>query len=218
MVDELLDHVDLADWRHKMVGTFSGGMRRRLEIARSLMHQPQILFLDEPTSGLDPASRLAMWDMLRRLRRQTGFTLFLTTHYMEEADQLCDRLAIFDRGRIVASGTPGELKSATPSSAVIELEFGRVPPGWREHLASLPAAVGVERQDRVFRIESRDRMETVAAAVAMARRHGVAVTSLVARGSSLEDVYLRYTGRDLRDAADGKVRREVAHLYESARA
>jgi ABC-2 type transport system ATP-binding protein len=199
-----------------MVGTFSGGMRRRLEIARALMHQPRVLFLDEPTTGLDPASRIAMWDMLRRLQRQTGFTLFLTTHYMEEADQLCDRLAIFDHGRIVATGTPAELKDATPASEVIDVHFAPIPPGWPERIEALPAVTTVESRGNVFRIVSRDRTRTVEALAALARRHGVAMISLMIRGSSLEDVYLKYTGRDRRDSAAGKMRHDVQHLYERA--
>ena len=111
MVDELLAAVELSAWRDRMVGTFSGGMRRRLEIARSLMHQPRILFLDEPTTGLDPVSRRAIWGMIQRLKADTGVTLFLTTHYIEEADQVCDRVAIFDHGRIVVEGSPASLKA-----------------------------------------------------------------------------------------------------------
>src|SRR5437867_4852236 len=101
LVDELLGLIDLLQWRNKLVGTFSMGMRRRLEIARSLVHRPRILFLDEPTTGLDPASRLAMWEMLARMKAQSELTIFLTTHYMEEADQACDRAAIFDHGKVV---------------------------------------------------------------------------------------------------------------------
>ncbi len=107
LVTRLLELVNLAAWRDRMVGTFSGGMRRRLEIARSLIHRPEVLFLDEPTTGLDPTSRHAMWEMIRDLQHASGLTLFLTTHYMDEADELCDRIAICDHGRIVASGTPG---------------------------------------------------------------------------------------------------------------
>jgi ABC-2 type transport system ATP-binding protein len=111
MVRDLLEAVGLSAWRDRLVGTFSGGMRRRLEIARSLMHEPRVLFLDEPTTGLDPVSRLHMWDMIRRLKARTGVTLFLTTHDMEEAEQLCAQLAIFDHGAIVAQGSPARLKA-----------------------------------------------------------------------------------------------------------
>jgi ABC-2 type transport system ATP-binding protein len=150
MVDRLLELVNLTDWRDRMVGTFSGGMRRRLEIARSLIHRPQVLFLDEPTTGLDPASRHAMWEMIRDLQRSSGLSLFLTTHYMEEADELCDNIAICDHGRLVASGTPAKLK----------------------------ADVG---------------------------------------GRTLEDVFIAYTGRALRDAAEGSTRLDVRHLYDRTR-
>ena len=103
---ELLEAVGLADRANALASTLSGGMRRRLEIARGMVHDPQILFLDEPTTGLDPASRMSVWEMIRHLRAQQGRSLFLTTHYMDEADRLCDRLAIVDHGQIVAMNTP----------------------------------------------------------------------------------------------------------------
>jgi ABC-2 type transport system ATP-binding protein len=147
LVARLLALVDLSEWRDRLVGTFSGGMRRRLEIARSLIHQPEVLFLDEPTTGLDPASRLAMWEMIRQVQQMSGLTLFLTTHYMEEADELCDLVAICDHGRIVGSGTPAELK-------------------------------------------------------------------LTVGGGTLEDVFIAYTGRGLRDSAGARAHLDVRHLYD----
>jgi ABC-2 type transport system ATP-binding protein len=214
LVDERLESVELLEWRDKMVGTFSGGMRRRLEIARSLMHQPRILFLDEPTTGLDPVSRLHMWDMIRRLKARTGVTLFLTTHYMEEADQLCDEIAIFDHGDIVAQGSPARLKAQVRPAETVEVEFTAAPPGWVDTLRRLPGVVAVQVRKGGCLIESHDRMATVRALAEAARQATVRVSSLLVKGSTLEDVFIEYTGRQLRDAADEKRRMEVRHLYD----
>jgi ABC-2 type transport system ATP-binding protein len=218
MVDELLASVDLLPWRDKMVGTFSGGMRRRLEIARSLMHQPRILFLDEPTTGLDPVSRLHMWEMIRKLKDRTGVTIFLTTHYMEEADQLCDQLAIFDHGHIVAQGSPAHLKARVRATETIEVEFVGTPPGWADTVRALPAVAAVRMSKDACVIQSRDRMATVGALAEAARRAEVTVPSLLVKGNTLEDVFIEYTGRDLRDAADEKRQLDVRHLYERPQA
>lgn len=113
-IAELLELVGLTEWRRAEVGKLSGGMRRRAELARGLIHSPRILFLDEPTTGLDPASRVDVWEMLEKIQRERKLTIFLTTHYMEEADRLCDRIAIIDHGRLVVLGTPGELKASVP--------------------------------------------------------------------------------------------------------
>jgi ABC-2 type transport system ATP-binding protein len=113
-IDELLQAVDLVPWRHKPLKMYSGGMRRRLEIARGLVHQPKIFFLDEPTTGLDPVSRVAVWELLARLKRERDLTILVTTHYMDEADKLCDRIAIVDHGKLVALDTPARLKASVP--------------------------------------------------------------------------------------------------------
>jgi ABC-2 type transport system ATP-binding protein len=189
-------------------------MRRRLEIARSLMHQPRILFLDEPTSGLDPASRTAMWEMLRRLKAQTGLTVFLTTHYMDEADQLCDRLAIVDHGRLIALDTPDRLKALVPGTEAIDVAFGTCPLSWTDRLRARPGVRQVDAGGRSCRIESTDRIATVRALLEMAGRHHVEIAALAVRGRTLDDVFLSYTGRDLRDAPDLKARRDYVHLYE----
>jgi ABC-2 type transport system ATP-binding protein len=115
-ITELLELVGLTEWRRAEVGKLSGGMRRRAELARGLIHSPRILFLDEPTTGLDPGSRVDVWEMLEKIQRERKLTIFLTTHYMEEADRLCDRIAIVDHGRLIVLGTPGELKASVPDS------------------------------------------------------------------------------------------------------
>jgi len=214
MIDELLASVDLTEWRHRLVGTFSGGLRRRLEIARSLMPRPRVLFLDEPTTGLDPVSRLHMWEIIRRIKAQTGVTLFLTTHYMEEADQLCDQIAIFDHGRIVAQGSPNRLKALVRTTHTIEAEFTRSPPGWADVVRRLPGVEAVRMGIDTCVIESRDRMVTVSALLDAARRAAVVVSSLVVKGNTLEDVFVQHTGSELRDMADEKRQLEVSHLYD----
>ena len=124
-IAEVLEAVDLTKWRGAQTKTLSGGMRRRLEIARGLVHDPRIFFLDEPTTGLDPVSRIAVWEMLNNLKKTRNLTMLLTTHYMEEADRLCDRIAIVDHGTLVALGTPVELKHSVPGANVVEVQFDR---------------------------------------------------------------------------------------------
>ena len=129
-INDVLEAVDLVKWRGAQVKTLSGGMRRRVEIARGLVHNPHIFFLDEPTTGLDPVSRIAVWEMLNHLRETRHLTMLLTTHYMEEADKLCDRIAIVDHGTLVALGTPLELKHSVPGANVVEVHFDRETPEW----------------------------------------------------------------------------------------
>ena len=144
---------------------FSGGMRRRLEIARGLVHEPKIFFLDEPTTGLDPVSRVAVWEMLSRLKRERDLTILVTTHYMDEADKLCDRIAIVDHGKLVALDSPLKLKASIPGKNILEVSFStRCPPGWTETLAG--AARGRRRRadDHVFRISSHNGPRTTVGA------------------------------------------------------
>src|SRR5947207_11694852 len=122
-ITELLELVDLTKWRAAQTKTLSGGMRRRLEIARGLVHNPHIFFLDEPTTGLDPVSRVAVWEMLTNIKSRRQLTILITTHYMDEADRLCDRIAIVDHGHLVAVDTPAKLKASVPGSTTIEVEF-----------------------------------------------------------------------------------------------
>lgn len=217
LVDELLASVDLLEWRDKRVGTFSGGMRRRLEIARGLLQKPKVLFLDEPTLGLDPTSRLAMGEMIQRLQSRGGLTVFLTTHYLDEADQLCARIAIIDHGEIIAMDTPANLKASLAVARSIETSFASVPPGWPEIVSKLPGVEKIEMQEGFCRLESRNTMATVAGIIEAAREYAVEIASLVVKESSLEDVYVHYTGRDLRDAAHGSARRDISHLYDTSR-
>src|SRR5215469_2138451 len=142
-IKELLQAVDLEQWADKPIKMFSGGMRRRLEIARGLVHEPKIFFLDEPTTGLDPVSRVGVWEMLSRLKNQRDLTVLLTTHYMDEADKLCDRIAIVDHGKLVALDSPLKLKASIPGKNILEASFSQVPPGWEERMKALPEAESV---------------------------------------------------------------------------
>src|SRR6516162_3901032 len=137
-IKDLLEAVDLTQWADKPVKMFSGGMRRRLEIARGLVHAPKIFFLDEPTTGLDPVSRVAVWEMLSRLKRERDLTILVTTHYMDEADKLCDRIAIIDHGKLAALDSPLKLKASIPGKNILEVSFADAPAGWLETVKALP--------------------------------------------------------------------------------
>src|SRR5262250_1744381 len=170
VIRELLDAVDLGQWADKPVKNFSGGMRRRLEIARGLVHAPRIFFLDEPTTGLDPVSRVAVWEMLTNIKKSRELTVLITTHYMDEADRLCDRIAIVDHGKLVALDTPAALKASVPGSNVIEAQFENVPPDWEQRLQKLDDVTSVKHEGAaMFRIltgnGSRTTTELVEAAV-----------------------------------------------------
>src|ERR1700728_3726398 len=140
----LLKAVDLEQWADKPVKMFSGGMRRRLEIARGLVHEPKLFFLDEPTTGLDPVSREAVWEILSRLKRERDLTILVTTHYMDEADKLCDRIAIVDHGKLVALNSPLKLKASIPGKNILEVSFANIPPNWIETLKTLPEVANVK--------------------------------------------------------------------------
>ena len=199
VVKELLDAVDLEQWADKPVKNFSGGMRRRLEIARGLVHEPNIFFLDEPTTGLDPASRIGVWEMLMKLKKGRDLTILLTTHYMDEADKLCDRIAIMDHGKLVALDSPLKLKASIPGNNILEISFARVPEGWPETLQNLPEVQSVKAEDHVYRIGSNNGPRTTVALMEATRLANVEITSLSVQSTTLDDVFMHYTGRQLRD-------------------
>ncbi len=210
LIDELLAAVDLTEWRHKQVMYLSGGMRRRVEIARGLVHEPKIFFLDEPTTGLDPVSRVAVWEMIKKVKEQRGLTVLLTTHYMDEADRLCDRIAIVDHGKLVALDSPLKLKASIPSQNAIEVSFSTVPAGWSDRLKSLPHVQSVTNEDLIFRIATADGPATTMALVAATETAGLTVQSLAVKSTTLDDVFVHYTGRDLRDALQDPAPRQFA--------
>jgi ABC-2 type transport system ATP-binding protein len=199
-IAEVLEAVDLSKWRKAQTKTLSGGMRRRLEIARGLVHDPRIFFLDEPTTGLDPVSRIAVWEMLNNLKKSRNLTMLLTTHYMEEADRLCDRIAIVDHGTLVALGTPIELKQSVPGSNVVEVQFNREDPEWPARLRNLSGVTDVQSQSAgVYRVLTSNGSQTTTELVEMAASLGETLTSLSVQNTSLDDVFVHYTGRQLRD-------------------
>ena len=213
LIDQLLESVDLVKFRKALVGSFSGGMRRRLEFARGLVHSPKIMFLDEPTTGLDPVSRVNVWEMIRKLKEASGLTILLTTHYMEEADQLCGRIAIVDHGHLEALDTPSRLKDSIPGTNMVEAELENPPPDAQTQLEKLSHAVSVTQHEGVVRIASHDGPSTVAALMDWARASGVKVRRVSVQGTTLDDVFLHYTGRELRDEAGGEHKLDVSHLY-----
>jgi ABC-2 type transport system ATP-binding protein len=200
LIDTLLRAVELGEWRDAPVKNLSGGMRRRVEIARGLVHEPRVFFLDEPTTGLDPVSRVAVWEMLRKLKAERDLTVLLTTHYMDEADKLCDRIAIVDHGELKALDSPLKLKSSIPGKNTLEVSFSHVPPGWSDELGRLPEVEGVASEDHVFRIHSRNAPATTLALMQAATRAALSVQSLSIQSTTLDDVFVHYTGRGLRDA------------------
>jgi len=199
-IAEVLEAVDLTKWRDAQTKTLSGGMRRRLEIARGLVHNPHIFFLDEPTTGLDPVSRIAVWEMLDNLRRTRNLTMLITTHYMEEADKLCDRIAIVDHGTLVALGTPMELKNSVPGSNVVEVHFDRDTAEWKARLEGLEGVTSVQAESAGFyRVLTSSGSKTTMQLVELAASLGETVNSLSVQNTTLDDVFVHYTGRQLRD-------------------
>ncbi len=199
-ITEVLEAVDLTKWRGAQTKTLSGGMRRRLEIARGLVHDPHIFFLDEPTTGLDPVSRIAVWEMLDNLRNTRHLTMLLTTHYMEEADKLCDRIAIVDHGKLVALGSPLELKHSVPGANVVEVHFDRETEEWQKRLEDLEGVTSVQAESAGFyRVLTSSGSRTTMQLVEMAASLGETLTSLSVQNTTLDDVFVHYTGRQLRD-------------------
>jgi lipooligosaccharide transport system ATP-binding protein len=196
-VDELLEFAQLSDRGKSKVEPLSGGMKRRLTIARSLINDPEILLLDEPTTGLDPQARHVLWDRLYRLK-QDGVTLVLTTHYMDEAEQLCDRLVVMDGGRIVAEGSPRSLIAEHSTREVAELRFR---PGTNTAAAATLALELTGARERVEELPDRVLLYVADGEAALGRAHelGLSPVSSLVRRSTLEDVFLRLTGRSLID-------------------
>ncbi len=193
--DELLERFGLADAARRIVRTYSGGMQRKLDVALGLVHQPEVLFLDEPTTGLDPEARADMWEEIERLAHAEGVTVLLTTHYLEEADRLASQLAIVDRGRIVAAGTPDELKSELRGDALV-VELGVSVNGRAlDAVGRLAGVREVSLDGRVLRARADEGARAVPAVLAALEAAGVPVASATVARPSLDDVYLRHAGR-----------------------
>ena len=198
-INRMLEDVELTKWRGAQTKTLSGGMRRRLEVARGLVHSPKIFFLDEPTTGLDPVSRVAVWEMLTKIKHERRLTMLITTHYMDEADRLCDRIAIVDHGKLVALDTPLKLKANVHAENVIEAQFVHAPPDWERTLQALPKVNSVQSEGAgMYRILSAG-ATSVTALVECALSADVEIKSLSVQSTTLDDVFVHYTGRQLRD-------------------
>jgi ABC-2 type transport system ATP-binding protein len=192
-VDELLEWVGLIDAADRLVNTYSGGMRRRLDIAMGLVNEPEVLFLDEPTTGLDPESRALLWQDLRRVRQERNMTVLLTTHYLEEADQLCDRIAIVDQGKIVTEGTPAALKAGIRGDTVT-LDLAGKPNNAPAVLSELDAVLEVVPNGAGLLVRVANGAAAIPSLVTVLERSGIAVREVTMSRPSLDDVYLFHTG------------------------
>ncbi|MFL5817245.1 MAG: ATP-binding cassette domain-containing protein [Conexibacter sp.] len=203
-VDDLLERFTLADAADRFVRGYSGGMQRRLDVALGLVARPQVLFLDEPTTGLDPEVRVAMWGEISTLAREEGLTILLTTHYLEEADQLASQLAIVDRGEIVAEGSPEQLKAELRGDAIaVELDSEGGDSAVEAALARVDGVREVVLEGRMLRARADQGARAVPAVLAALETEGVPVAAVTVARASLDDVYLRYTGRTFAAAEAG---------------
>jgi ABC-2 type transport system ATP-binding protein len=202
-----LEWVQLGDVGSALVKTYSGGMRRRLDVAMGLVHEPEVLFLDEPTTGLDPEARTAMWRDLERLQRERGLTVLLTTHYLEEADELCDRVAIVDHGRLVVQGTPAELK-AQVRGELVTMDVSGEPESAAGVVRDTAGVLEVLTGDSRLMARVSNGTTAVPALVTALERAGVAVREVTLSRPSLDDVYLFHTGHRYAagENADGQAR------------
>ncbi|MGC8961823.1 MAG: ATP-binding cassette domain-containing protein, partial [Candidatus Bathyarchaeia archaeon] len=199
---ELLELVELSAFKDKRVETYSGGMRRRLELACGLINRPKVLFLDEPTLGLDVQTRAATWSYIRRLKEEYGMTLFMTTHYLEEADALCDRIAIIDHGEIIVTGSPSELKDSLGGDIITisikeDVDVSEIIQGV-EHVKE------VRSENGAYRVKAEAGEVAAPLIIEALRRKGYTVTRLSLTEPTLNEVYLEYTGRAIRDAEESK--------------
>jgi ABC-2 type transport system ATP-binding protein len=209
-VEQLLKRFGLAEAGGRIAKTYSGGMQRRLDVALGLVHRPKVLFLDEPTTGLDPEARVELWREIERLAGEEETTILLTTHYLEEADRLAARLAIVDRGRIVAEGTPDQLKSELHGDTVqvelVESSNGNAVAA----LQSLPGLSGLSADGRLLRARAENGAAAVPSVLAALEQSGLHVASATIARPSLDDVYLRYAGRSFQQADTNDNREEAA--------
>jgi ABC-2 type transport system ATP-binding protein len=199
---DLLKLVELTGFKDKRVQTYSGGMRRRLELACGLINRPKVLFLDEPTLGLDVQTRAATWNYVKMLKKEFGMTLFLTTHYLEEADALCDRIAIIDHGKIVVIGTPTDLKESLGGD-IITLTIQKVT-DITDLIAKIEHVKEVKKENGGYIIKSANGELTAPLIIEALRKNGHVVTKLSLSKPTLNDVYLQYTGKSMRDAEESK--------------
>jgi ABC-2 type transport system ATP-binding protein len=198
-VGELADLIDISEAIHKPIGTYSGGMSRRLDLAASLVHNPEVLFLDEPTTGLDPASRARVWEEVRRLNDELGITIFLTTQYLEEADELADRVGILNEGRLVAEGTPTDLKRKVGNDVIIARITGDAA-GARAAVDRVEGVHTVEARGNDLFVTATEGAATIGPIAVALNSSGVGVRDLTLRTPTLDDVFLELTGTHIRPA------------------
>ena len=197
-IDEVLEMVELTDRQDTLVENYSGGMKRRLEMARGLIHRPKVLFLDEPTLGLDAQTRRRIWDYIKKLNKEEDITIILTTHYMEEADFLCDRIAIMDFGKIIALDTPEKLKDVVGGD-VVSLEISGDVNGFTENLNSLEWVRAVKKHNSKLGLTVEKGEKRIPELINIALENGMGVDSVNLRKPSLEDVFLHFTGKTIRE-------------------
>jgi ABC-2 type transport system ATP-binding protein len=201
----LLDMVGLSSRAGDLVATYSGGMRRRLEVARGLVHKPKILFLDEPSSGLDPQSRRVMWELLRQIRQESQTTMFLTTHYMEEADALCSRIAIIDAGQMIVLGSPAQLKQEIPGSDIISITLDSFSDALVSCVKALPFVRDLHVDGETLGVYVDSGATSLPALMDVIRASGERIVSASVHEQSLEDVFIHFTGKSIRDGEAKKV-------------
>jgi len=204
-ISYLLEMVGLTARSNDLVATYSGGMRRRLEIARVLVHKPEILFLDEPTIGLDPQSRRVVWGLLEKLMEDNSLTIFLTTHYMDEAEALCKRVAIIDSGKIIAIGSPDELKSQIPGNDIVSLSLSGLSDDIIEKVKDLPFVHRIVVEDNYLRVYVDSGARNLPMLIDEVRSSGGTVLSATVHEQSLEDVFIHFTGKSIREEEAKKV-------------
>ncbi|MFH1750560.1 MAG: ATP-binding cassette domain-containing protein [Candidatus Micrarchaeota archaeon] len=198
-IREVLEVVELTDRKDDVVKSFSGGMRRRLEIGRGLMHFPKILFLDEPTIGLDPQTRIHIWEYIQKLNREHGVTIVLTTHYMEEADKLCSRIAIIDHAKIVLMGTPDEMKAKLNGRGIITISAPKAQLGaLSKAIAGSKYVRKMQATEGQLNITVTDGKAAFPKILGVAAKKGIRIESIETHKPSLSDVFIHYTGRDMR--------------------
>jgi ABC-2 type transport system ATP-binding protein len=210
-IKELLEVVGLSDRANFTVGSYSGGMKRRLELVRSLIHHPRVLFLDEPTTGLDPQARSAVWEYLRGVHKKQEITVVITTHYLDEAESLCDRVAIVDYGKLMALGTPTELKRKVMGGDVVEAEVGALPNEALEALKNSKFALEVKKRENTLTVLVRSGAEAVPKIVELVDKNGGKIRTITLREPTLDDVFLNFTGRSIREDTDVKNKRFVSN-------
>lgn len=197
-IDVLLERMQIGDAADRLAKTYSGGMRRRLELAVGIIHSPTVLFLDEPTLGLDPQGRAGFWRYVQELRKEHGMTVFVTTHYLDEADTICDRIAIIDHGHIVATGTPSELKDHLGGD-IVTVRPLQDAPALEGVLRQVPGVVSVSTQDGVFRVKAPRGEQLIPRLVETCAQAGIGLAGVSLKRPSLDEVFLEFTGREFRE-------------------